>query len=93
MKSNIAYLLLSTAIATPAFGGGPTNATGPIGSVVTAGSVAVVQPANTQLFKAVSSAEQPTQDCCYDSVILDREAPAPRAARGPSCCWDESIWD
>lgn len=93
MKSSIAILLLSAAIATPAFGGGPSSATGLIGPVLTTGSVSVVQAANTLRSETAPSVEQPTRNCCYDPVILEREAPAPQANRGSDCCWDASNWD
>jgi hypothetical protein len=93
MKYPIAYLLLSAVIMTPAFGDNPNASAPSVGRVVAAGSLAVVHAGNAAVSAGATRIDQPTEDCCYDPVILEREAPAPRADRGPQCCWDASNWE
>ena len=92
MTSLIASALLSLTLSAPVLvlaDGAPTTSIAP---AVAASSVGIARAANANL-TTLTASETPAADCCYDAVNLDREPPQPRAARGPSCCWDESVWD
>ena len=87
MSKLFATAVLAASIYIPAYADAPTS----IAPTVSSAAAAVVQATGAR--PGTESGYRPSEDCCYDGVNLDRPMPAPRAERGPSCCWDASNWD